>query len=314
MPFMTICTCPKPFDDAHITVIQRNAIASWKKIGENIGLDVEVMLVGRENGVEEIAQEYGAIFVPDVDRNSKGTPLVSSIFQKTREYCHSPLIAYVNADVILLPDFLLTAQLAANQSDHFLAVGQRWDLNLPLPLDYSNGWDTRLLELCHSAGKRHPRGGSDYFIFRRDDFRDIPPLVVGRAGWDNWMIYFARNMGWPAIDCSLSINIIHQDHDYSHLPGGRPHYRLPESYENVRIGGGPLRIFTLDDTNYVIKDGKLAKSPFSWSRFWREIEIMPLVRWKSERWSNFFFSVFHPLKAYRNFRRDITHKNKPTGD
>ena len=30
----------------------------------------------------------------------------------------------------------------------------------------------------------------------------------------------------PVIDASATIPVIHQDHDYSHLPNGQPHYRL----------------------------------------------------------------------------------------
>ena len=28
----------------------------------------------------------------------------------------------------------------------------------------------------------------------------MPDFAIGRAGWDNWMIYHARQQGWPVID------------------------------------------------------------------------------------------------------------------
>ncbi len=59
-------------------------------------------------------------------------------------------------------------------------------------------------------GSLHSRTGSDYFIFPRACFKDIPDFTVGRAGWDNWMIYQARRQGWDAVDCSEDLDIIHQ--------------------------------------------------------------------------------------------------------
>jgi len=65
----------------------------------------------------------------------------------------------------------------------------------------------------------------------------MPQFAIGRAGWDNWMIYWARRQGWPVVDATWDIFIIHQNHDYSHLPGGKPHYRQPESFDNIRMAG-----------------------------------------------------------------------------
>ena len=37
------------------------------------------------------------------------------------------------------------------------------------------------------------------------------------------------------IDCTPSVMIVHQNHDYSHLPGGKPHYEHPDTNENIRF-------------------------------------------------------------------------------
>ncbi len=77
------------------------------------------------------------------------------------------------------------------------------------------------------------------------------------------MIYQGRRQGWKVIDASGSITVIHQDHDYSHLPEGKPHYRLPESGENVRLAGGKRTIFHLEDCDYRLVDGQLKRKQFS---------------------------------------------------
>lgn len=298
MPELTIFTAPKAFTNPHIALIQRNAIRSWLSLGDQ----VEVILLGEEDGLAEFAAECGSTYLPEVARNANGTPLVSSMFDLARRNSTSPLLCCVNADVLMMPDVVQGAMDTARLAEKFLIVGQRWDLDVRDPLEFTPGWPERLRLRARTQGKLHRASGSDYFIFPRDCFKEMPAFAIGRAGWDNWMIYEARQRGWKMVDGSMDINIIHQDHDYRHLPNGKPHYKLPESFDNVKAGGGRRTVFTLDDCDMIIKNGKLDYFPMSWKKLWREVEIIPLVRWHSQRLANFFFAVFHPQKAYREWR------------
>jgi hypothetical protein len=105
------------------------------------------------------------------------------------------------------------------------------------------------------------------------------------------------------VDGTQSIMIIHQNHDYSHLPGGQPHYRHPETFENVRLAGGKRAIFELRDANRQLVNGRLEPAPFSWARLSREMEIFPLVKLKSYPLGQLSYAVFHPRKAYQEFRQ-----------
>jgi hypothetical protein len=298
MTDVTIFTAPKPFTNPHIAMIQRNAIRSWKQLGAR----VEVALIGKEEGIAEAAVELGATQLPDVRCNSLGTPLISSMFDLARQLNSSPLLCSINTDILLLPGFVETSQKIAAQAEQFLMVGQRWDLDVLEALDFSVGWEERLRSRLHSNGRLHPRGGSDYFVYPRSCFVHIPEFAIGRAGWDNWMIYEARQRGWPTVDATGAIDIIHQSHDYSHLPNGQPHYRLPETFENTRLAGGKRHIFHLIDCNWSVQGEKLRPYPVSWEKFWREVEIFPLVRLHSEVLGKVFYTLFHPERAYRDFR------------
>ena len=299
MADLTIFSAPKPFTNPQIALIQRNAIRSWL----NIGPQVEVLLIGEEAGLADAAAELGVKHISGVARTPGGTPLVSSMFDLARRNSSSPLLACVNADILLMPDFVQGALDAARQARRFLIVGQRWDLNVLEPLDFSPGWPERLRERAHSQGKLHRASGSDYFIFPRDCFVDMPPFAIGRAGWDNWMIYAGRRNGWPVIDATPSIEVVHQNHDYSHLPGGQPHYRHAETFENIRLAGGRRAIFELQDVNRRLVAGRLKPVRWSWKKFWREVEIFPLITLKSYTLGQVFFALFHPEKAYREFRQ-----------
>jgi hypothetical protein len=298
MPELTIFSAPKGFSDPHIAVIQRNAIASWQALGAQ----VEVLLLGEEPGLAETAAQLGVRHLPQVERTPSGTPLVSSMFALAREHSTAPLLCCINADILLLPEILPAAQRVAAQAERFLIVGQRWDLGVTEPLEFGPGWDEVLRRRTREQGKLHKATGSDYFIFPRDCYTDIPRFAIGRAGWDNWMIYAGRAHGWPVVDASDEIQIVHQDHDYAHLPGGQPHYRHPETFENVRLAGGKRIIFELPDASHRLVNGRLERPALTWKRFWREVEIFPLVRLHSYPLGQAFYALFHPLKAYREFR------------
>jgi len=273
MTSIAVFSAPKPFTDPHIATIQRNAIGSWTYLPE-----AEVFLVGEEAGLAETVREFGVKHLPNVTRNAEGTPLVSSIFALARQASTAPLLVYANADILLMPDLIEAARQVMSRTKKFLIVGQRWDLDVTQPLNFSAGWVERLQADAHVRGELHRPMGSDYFIFPRDCFTDIPDFAIGRAGWDNWMIYKARKEGWATVDATSSIMIVHQSHDYSHLPGGQPHYKLPETYENIRLAGGrEVTRFTLLDTNLQLVNGRLRRPAWSGDRLVRRLETFPLL-------------------------------------
>ena len=297
MADLTIFTAPKPFTDGHIAAIQRNAILSWLSLGEQ----VEVLLVGDEAGMTEVASQYGIRQLSDVACNENGTPLVSSIFALARQASQSPLLVYANADMILLPDLGAAAHAVASHAERFLIIGQRWDMEISGLLDFSPGWETRLRAEASARARLHPPAGSDYFVFPRQVFSDIPSFAIGRAGWDNWMIYHARQQGWPVIDGTPSIQAIHQNHDYSHLPEGQSHYNLPESRQNETLAGGATRLFMVLDSDRQLVDGRIRPPRLTIPRLLRRIELFfspPGTERTGWRW---FIA-----RRFRRLRRRIT--------
>jgi hypothetical protein len=266
---------------------------------------VQVVLIGNETGLAETAAELGVLHLSQVENNAQGTPLLSSIFNLARQVNDSPLLAYTNADMIYLPDFLATAQAVMTQTSRFLIVSRRWDLDVEESLDFSPGWVERMQARLARNGKSHQPVGSDYFIYPRVCYKDFPRFTAGRSAWDNWMIYHARWQGWTTVDASDTLHVIHQNHDYSHLPNNQPPYHLPETLENIRLAGGEASIFFLRDCNYHVIDGRLQHARLTWMRFWREVEIFPLIKLHSRGLGYLFYYVRHPVKGYRVLRHWI---------
>jgi len=294
MTLLTIFTAPKPFTDPHIATIQRNALRSWQQLG----LDVQVLVIGEEKGLAETASELGIVHLPDIARTPGGTPLISSIFRVAIQYGESPLLAYVNADIILMADFLAAARRMMELAERFLLIGRRWDLDVRAELDFPPGWEGRLQQQVHQSGRLHPPMGSDYFIFPRNSFTEIPDFAVGRAGWDNWMIYHARQQGWLTVEGTPSVMVIHQQHDYSHLPGQISYTTHPESVENRRLAGGRLNTrYTLADANYQLKTNRLLAAKWTLQRLLRHMELWLLAL--NEPPKRVFTALYNRVYAWR---------------
>ena len=293
MSLITIFSAPKPFTNPHIATIQRNAIQSWTLLP-----DVDVILLGEETGLAEAARDLGVKHLPNVARNESGTPLISSMFQLARENSTSELLCIINADMLLLPDFVEAARQVSRLRKRFVSMSQRWDLDVTEPLDFSSGWEDRLRSTVRGRGELHRPMGSDFFLFPRFSFLDMPAFAIGRAGWDNWMIYKSRREGWATVDVTPSVMIVHQNHDYSHLPGGQPHYKHPETDVNIQLAGGrEITRFTLLDVNCRLADGKLISRNWSVQTLRRAIESYPLLAWDNYTLSARISALFRRFKA-----------------
>lgn len=267
MSLLTLFTAPKPFRDPHIAVIQRNALRSWALLP-----DTDVLVIGEEQGLAEAAAELGLTHLPDVARNASGTPLVSSIFALARAHNDSPLLAYVNADILIMDDFVQAARRMAELRAAFLMVGRRIDLDLDQPLSFAPGWQDELRQMARREGRPHPPMGSDYFVFPRACFTEIPDFAIGRAGWDNWMLSKAVQERWDLTDTSSSVLIVHQNHDYSHL-ATKTIYGQPESEENIRMAGGrTVTRYSLADTDLELRNGQIRPARSTLPRILRRTE------------------------------------------
>jgi hypothetical protein len=278
MSFLTIFTAPKPFTNPHINIIQRNALHAWTRL-----VDVQVILVGDEPGIAETAQEFGLIHVPQVERDGKGIPLVSSVMEIGHTHTTSSLLCYANADMILMQDAVVAARQVHAQVKDFLLVGQRWNLELVQPFDFSGDWEEKLRQQVAERGEYYSPWGIDYFIFPRHLYTQVPGFTIGRPAWDNWMVYHARTAFGMAIDASRDVLVIHQNHDYSHLPGNKPPYGSEVAKSNLAKAGGRKQVYNILDTNRELVQGRICRPQLRFVRLLRRMERM-LINNQARGW------------------------------
>jgi hypothetical protein len=244
---LTIFTVPKPFR-GRVGDIQRNAIESWRSLRD----DVQIILVGDEEGVAEAAQVAGVDHVGGLARNSRGTPRLDSAFERAATVAKWPLWCYVNADVLLLDDFLPTIERIKAAFSDFLIVGECRDLDVPAATRLSDpAVRSQLRESAVERGRLRGYAALDYFVFRRGLFDPVPAFLIGRACFDNWLVWRARDLKRPVIDATRSVVAVHQSHDYSHVRGGLIEaYGGPEAHYNEHLAGGRDHIYSLHDATH----------------------------------------------------------------
>jgi hypothetical protein len=101
--------------------------------------------------------------------------------------------------------------------------------------------------------------------------------------------------------------VIHQTMTTAIFPENQP-IPSPRTGENIRLAGGRRAIFTLLDADYDLRDGKLHKTPLKGKKLLREMEIFPLVKLRSFTLGELAFMIFHPLKAWGEWRGRIRYK------
>lgn len=269
---------PKPFN-GHVNIIQRNAIQSWTKLKPSC----EIMLLGNEDGTAELAEEFKLTHIPQVSCNEFGTPLLDSIFHEAATHARHPLLCYVNADIVLLDDFMEAAQLVADQKSWFVMSGQRWNMEVTELLKFEPGWEDGLKELVQEKGWLHHRTATDYFLFSKGVFDGIPPFAIGRTAWDAWLLFRARQQGADLIDATRVIMDIHQNHDYSHHPEGDAGVWFgPESRINLELTGGRPFLFMIKDRTFDLTKEGLKPARDLW-RLWRLLRTAEAI-WPSIPW------------------------------
>jgi hypothetical protein len=243
---MTLFTVAKPFR-GEFAVIQRNAILSWTRLRPAC----QILLLGKEEGLAEVAAETGATHLQELERNEFGTPLVHSIFSEAEKHARFDHLCYVNADVLLLSDFLPAVQKVCAWNSRSLIVGRRWDLDVAESLTWEAGWEDALHARLRTSGKLHPRSGIDYFVFARGIWGPLPSFAIGRCLWDGWLLYRARSLGVPIVDATGKITAVHQNHGYSHHLGGESGvWEGAEKERNYELGGSFQHGYTLRDATH----------------------------------------------------------------
>ena len=163
-----------------------------------------------------------------------------------------PLWCLINGDIILLDDFLPAVERVASAFERFLIVGESRDLDVAAGASLERvRAREQLRQRALESGRLRGYAALDYFVFPKDLFGPMPPFLIGRACFDNWLVWRVRELGEPVVDATRTVVAVHQSHDYAHVPGGfEEAYYGEEALHNEQLAGGRAHIYSLHDATH----------------------------------------------------------------
>lgn len=244
----TIASLPKPFI-GHIGIIQRNAIASWLQIKPR----PHIILFGREEGVSDNAREFSLQHIPDLQSNMHGMPYLSDAIRQAEAASPFDYLCFSNCDVMLFPSIAGACDCIRKRFESFLLVGECRNLDVRVPIDFSDSeWVAHWEAEARKRGVRRGRN-ADYFLFRRGMYPVVPPIIHGRAFYDNWILYETRRRHFPLVDVTPVSWAIHQNHFYGHVAGETLQtHKGDEAHENLRLLGGYNHVYWITDATHLL--------------------------------------------------------------
>lgn len=260
LPSLSIFSTAKPFR-GEIARIQRNAVRSWLALKPR----PEIILLGNDEGVGEVCREFGLIHVRDVATAPSGAPYLDDLFAKARQAASGELLCYVNADIILLQDFLAAAERVFEALGPSIVIAAPYNVPVTWEVDSADPTAVLRLRALIERGRNGPTPiGADVFLFPRLAYLRVPGVVVGRWWWDNLLMALASESRFPAVDITAVARAIHQEHRGSTHSGRWVDDPLSEQerLRNIASVSGPQRFFWRQDLEWSLRaDGSLRRRP-----------------------------------------------------
>lgn len=271
---VTLYTVPKAFkgevNSKHIALIQTNAIRSWMALP-----GVHIVLLGDDPGVREFAQEHNLEHHPHIEgANPDELPLMSQIFDQMFGHFRQGVKCFINADILLFPDFLETIKLSQKNYPNFMLIGSRWDFDITESIDFKNFQEVDALRERIANEKDYALvRGSDYYVFSQPFPMKMPDFRIGRGYWDFWLINAMIKSCVPTIDCTHGILAGHQNHDYAHAQGINAQssdidiYHTRDGINNYHLSGGVKNFSFVSDSPLSLEGGKIKNVRTDMRRF-----------------------------------------------
>ena len=145
----------------------------------------------------------------------KGIPILTAMFKRILQEYNTPFVGFANGDILFDHSIIETLQelSAIKDVEHesIMIVGKRQNVNIT-QYDLGSGENMTKLHQTDLRAKEHAGYAQDYFIISRKGlpWEKIPDFVIGRNGYDNWLVTEAQGWNTTLIDATRTIMALHQ--------------------------------------------------------------------------------------------------------
>ncbi|XP_069119262.1 uncharacterized protein [Argopecten irradians] len=234
-PILTLFTSWK--DEKHVHEVHKKTLTNWSRFLPTFNL----VMFTNDSVVSDQARDYGWKTYPIMHHAAGGAPVLKEMFQTVIANVNSTFYGYANSDILFtdaLSDSLyLIAERFKSHTSVFISGIRTNVLNLSLKEAASF---PNIAKVATARGKLFEIHSADYFITTKSfPWKDVPPLVIGRRAYDNYIISHARRIKSTVIDATETIPAIHQTTAKGNREGmTRPDVDYNDRYL-VKIGINP---------------------------------------------------------------------------
>lgn len=240
---------------SHMSLVQRNGLSSW------CALDPvpDLMVFGDvQPGLMESTR--ARVYPPGELSGRGGVPLITYIIKQGLLVAKHDIVCYVNADIVLMDDFLPAIARCREAFEEYAMIGCRVDVSMSSRVLFNgDDWQQRLRVLA--SGQRGYTGGADFFAMPRATWHKalngMADFYVGRPTWDTHLIWRLLMVGIPVVDVTADVLAIHQKHKYNKGADQTQRHNWPGTAHNRALAMGKER--DIRHATWKLEKGKIVK-------------------------------------------------------
>ena len=199
------------YDEEKLSLNNRT-LQNWRSLH-----GINVIVFSNCSKVKLISEQAGWTVLP-VIREAAACPVLPDMFLTAQQKFRSTYYGYANGDLLFSDGLLKTLEKIFCEFDNdkqILIVGRRTNVNSSLLNDINSQLGEAVEKYAIRYGERFQPDALDYFITNTlFPWQTFLPLAVGRRGYDNWVLAYARLNNFTVIDASDSVTCLHQTLDW----------------------------------------------------------------------------------------------------
>jgi hypothetical protein len=263
---ITLFSTTKPLASTDAILSLQRACDSWKLLD---GVS-QIILFGNDFGVKEFTLKNNIEYYPNIEY-SDNLPLLSSLFSKIDLTARNNTVIYTNSDIVLNGDLKKIIEVIKSNSGYrdFYCTGRRWIKDKKFEVK-TNSANLLSLAVNETRSNLDRPTAMDYFVFKKDFFRNIPEFRIARTCYDGWLLSEARRRKAICYDLSYSLKAFHQNHIYLDSVNGKNEvYNGKIAIKNQKMLKGYQNFHTVDSIfKLVIGDKIFFKINRQFLTFW----------------------------------------------
>jgi hypothetical protein len=205
---ITFISAPRPNLKPEAYNRVKLAISSWLSISPRSNVLLFVNRTSFKVLAEELERLHGPgrlMYGAPIKQDMADTPYIDDLFRQGIQRSPSTYVCFINADILISAHWFARVQQVFHLmvDRPILVIGQRVDFDLDPARLHNFSFTRSLLHkidilVNSSRHVKHSPDGIDSFTFRTDylPFEPglIPPFLMGRYWWDNWIVGYANTV------------------------------------------------------------------------------------------------------------------------